>query len=81
MQNRYSFRVDMETEEGRTEFSNNLEFDALTLDDVLGNFELFLKGAGFVFTGHLEIVPNEPWDDIAVPQTKRPDDSEGGLIE
>lgn len=32
-----------------------LEFSAVALDDVLAQFEDFLKGAGFVFDGHLEI--------------------------
>lgn len=54
---RYRFSVDHENEDGRTTFSNTLEFDAEQLPDVIGNFELFLKGAGFVFDGHVDIVP------------------------
>ena len=56
---RYRFSVDHENEDGRTTFSNTLEFDAEQLPDVVGNFELFLKGAGFVFDGHLDIIPTE----------------------
>lgn len=56
---RYRFSVDHENEDGRTTFSNTLEFDAEQLPDVIGNFELFLKGAGFVFNGHVDITPNE----------------------
>ena len=52
---RYRFSVDHENEEGRTTFSNTLEFDAELLPDVIGNFELFLKGAGFAFDGHVDI--------------------------
>ena len=32
------------------------EFSAAHIDEVLARFEDFLKGAGFVFDGHLEIV-------------------------
>jgi hypothetical protein len=28
------------------------------LPDVIGNFELFLKGAGFAFDGHVDITPS-----------------------
>lgn len=33
-----------------------IEFSAVTLDDVLAQFEDFLKGAGFVFDGRLDFV-------------------------
>lgn len=56
---RYRFSVDHENEDGRTTFSNTLEFDAEQLPDVVGNFELFLKGAGFAFDGHVDIIPTE----------------------
>ena len=52
---RYRFSVDHENDDGRTTFSNTLEFDAEMLPDVIGNFELFLRGAGFVFDGHVDI--------------------------
>lgn len=35
---------------------NTTEFNKDSLYDVIENFELFLKGAGFVFDGHLEFV-------------------------
>jgi hypothetical protein len=86
---RFRFSVDSEDLEGRTIFSNTLEFDAEQLDDVVGNFELFLKGAGFCFNGHVDITPgdytetntynNHPGSaDIKV---KRSADTEGGAIE
>lgn len=56
---RYRFSVDHENEDGRTTFSNTLEFDAEMLPDVIGNFELFLKGSGFAFDGHVDITPSE----------------------
>jgi len=55
---RYRFSVDHENEDGRTTFSNTLEFDAEFLPDVIGNFELFLKGAGFAFDGHVDVTPS-----------------------
>jgi len=55
---RYRFSVDHENEDGRTTFSNTLEFDAEFLPDVIGNFELFLKGAGFSFDGHVDVTPS-----------------------
>ena len=36
------------------------EFSAVHIDDVLERFEDFLKGAGFVFDGHLEIFETQP---------------------
>lgn len=32
------------------------EFSAAHIDDVLSRFEDFLRGAGFIFDGHLELV-------------------------
>jgi hypothetical protein len=55
---RYRFSVDHENDDGRTTFSNTLEFDAELLPDVIGNFELFLKGSGFAFDGHVDITPS-----------------------
>ena len=85
MNSRYRFSVDNENQDGRNDFSNTLEFDATTLDEILGNFELFLKGSGFVFSGHLEFVQPEwmtgPDVGLEIVQPKRSDDSEGGLIE
>ena len=36
------------------------EFSAAHIDDVLRRFEDFLRGAGFVFDGHLEIFETQP---------------------
>lgn len=55
---RYRFSVDHTDQEGNTTFSNTLEFTAEQLPDVIGNFELFLKGAGFAFDGHVDITPS-----------------------
>lgn len=52
---RYRFSVDHTDDEGNTTFSNTLEFTAEQLPDVVGNFELFLKGSGFAFDGHVDI--------------------------
>ena len=38
---------------------NTTEFSKESLNDVIENFELFLKGAGFVFDGHLEFVRDD----------------------
>lgn len=61
-------------------YSNRVEFDAESLDDVIGNFELFLRGAGFSFNGHVDIVD----DRFTRHNTFNNDpamDSEGGQIE
>jgi hypothetical protein len=42
-----------------------VEFNAETLDDILNEFEMFLRGAGFHFDGRLDIV-NE--DDYIQPE-------------
>ena len=36
------------------------EFSSVNIDDILERFEDFLKGAGFVFDGHLEIFETQP---------------------
>jgi len=36
------------------------EFSAVNIDDILERFEDFLRGAGFVFDGHLEIFETQP---------------------
>ena len=33
-----------------------MEFKAVMLDEIVANFEDFLKGCGFIIDGHLEIV-------------------------
>ena len=44
-------------EEGDSKLTT--EFSAVTLDRVLEEFELFLKGSGFVFNGHLDFVQDK----------------------
>lgn len=39
-------------------FKTTVEFEADTLDEVLGQFTQFLRGAGFYFEGDVEIVDN-----------------------
>lgn len=40
-------------------FNLRAETNAVTLDDILPVFEDFLRGSGFVFDGHLDIVKHE----------------------
>ena len=46
-------------EEGDSKLTT--EFNAVSLDRLLEEFELFLKGSGFVFDGHLEFVQHKSW--------------------
>jgi len=36
-----------------------MEFKAVVLDEIVANFEDFLRGCGFVFKGHLDFVEDE----------------------
>ena len=47
------------TYEGQPENHVTMETNAVTLDDILPAFEQFLKGAGFSFDGHLDIIDEE----------------------
>lgn len=38
------------------------EFQAVSLDTILHEFQYFLKGAGFEFDGNIEIVPELNYD-------------------
>lgn len=40
-------------------FTNTVEFEASHIDDVIANFELFLKGSGFHFAGVLDFQEEE----------------------
>ena len=40
-----------------------VEFNAETLDDILNEFEMFLRGAGFHFEGRLDIVNEDEWNE------------------
>jgi hypothetical protein len=88
MTSRFRFSVDTEDHDGRTVFSNTTEFDAEVLPDIIGNFELFLKGAGFELGGHVDITPAEEYtthntynSHPGAIQVKRSADTEGGSIE
>ena len=39
------------------------EFNAVSLNDIIQEFEYFLKGAGFYINGTLEVVPEEDYSD------------------
>jgi len=41
----------------------SVEFNAETLDDILNEFEMFLRGAGFHFEGHLDFVNEDEWNE------------------
>jgi hypothetical protein len=56
---RYRFSVEHSDDEGNLTFGNTLEFTAEQLPDVVGNFELFLKGSGFAFDGHVDITHSD----------------------
>ena len=49
--------------EGVPESTRTVEFKAEVLSDILEQFELFLRGCGFVFDGTLDIVVDETDDD------------------
>jgi len=36
----------------------NMEFEAESLDDVLEEFAMFLRGCGYLIDGRLDVVPN-----------------------
>jgi hypothetical protein len=40
---------------------NTHEFETETLNEVLQNFEMFLRGAGYVFDGVIDVVPSEDY--------------------
>jgi hypothetical protein len=56
MNTRYSFSASEDPTIDSPGFATTRNFEAVALGDVLKNFTLFLKGAGFVFDGELEIV-------------------------
>lgn len=37
----------------------NIEFESETLDDILEEFAMFLRGCGFVIDGTLDVVPHD----------------------
>jgi hypothetical protein len=46
-------------EEYGTPAKRTIEFSADSLDDILNEFEMFLRGSGFYFKGTLDVVPHE----------------------
>jgi hypothetical protein len=44
-----------------------VEFNAVSLLDVIAEFEMFLKGNGFVFDGVLDIITEDEQDDRIIP--------------
>ena len=46
-------------EEYGTPAKRTIEFNADSLDDILNEFEMFLRGSGFYFKGTLDVVPHE----------------------
>jgi len=57
---------------GNTVSKSTHEFEVDGLMEVVENVELFLKGAGFVFDGFLDIVPTEE-DDIDNQEWQTPE--------
>lgn len=45
------------------DFHVDMEFDALTYHEVLEKFDMFLRGAGFVFDGDVDIVNDQSEDE------------------
>jgi hypothetical protein len=37
----------------------NMEFESETLEDVLEEFSMFLRGCGYVIDGRLDVVPHD----------------------
>lgn len=42
-----------------------LDSDEVNLDNLIGFFESYLRGCGFILDGRLEVVPQESLEDIA----------------
>jgi hypothetical protein len=54
----YTF-TKISSENGRAVSSNNIQFEEVYLDDIIQNFESFLRGSGFHFKGNLQIVNDD----------------------
>lgn len=55
---KFKFTCDHSESLGR-ELINTQEFTAVTINDVLENFEMFLRGAGYTIDGVIDIVPHD----------------------
>jgi len=58
-----------------------VEFNAETLDCILNEFEMFLRGSGFLFDGQLDIVNEDEWneDGDGVEEFKTPQFDNGNV--
>lgn len=56
---RYIFIKNQDRENSFDHTNVQIESDSITLPDLLEDFEEFLRGAGFHFDGHLDIVNDE----------------------
>lgn len=54
------------------ECTNTSEFTCETLDQVVENFELFLRGSGYYFDGHLDFIKSDL--NVGEPETDSSDD-------
>jgi DNA gyrase/topoisomerase IV subunit B len=52
-QTKFTFTSEFDT------LKQTLEFRADTLDEILQNFEYFLRGCGFYFNGHLDFIDED----------------------
>jgi hypothetical protein len=48
---------------------NTMEFEVDQLQDVLEYFEQFLRGAGYVFDGQIDIIPYDEYYGVSEPET------------
>ena len=53
------FTFTCEEVEGKVNTARNVQFSAVHLDDIIEEFELFLKGCGFYFDGHLTVMDDD----------------------
>jgi hypothetical protein len=52
-------KKDADLDGTETNHTVSMQFDEIYLDSVISNFQDFLKGCGFVFSGELQIVEEE----------------------
>ena len=52
-------KKDTDLDDTETNHTVSMQFDDIYLDSVISNFQDFLKGCGFVFSGELQIVEEE----------------------
>jgi hypothetical protein len=60
---KFTFKCEHERlQTDEVEIANTLEFRGETLEEVLENFELFLKGSGYIFDGQLDFVKEDDFE-------------------